>query len=215
MGEPQPPASLISALTTEHFVLQTASSSTIAEAGARSSLYVMSLSSSIVALGFTAQSREVFIPFAAGVLPAVFLMGIFTVIRLVDTALENMQYLAGIARVRSHYRTLAPGAAIYFAARHGRWPEVQTDPSLQLGNFIAFFGTTATMIALINSIVAGAGVALFVAAQRGGGRLTVAIGCGVACAVTLMVVFVIYQRWRFAHVDLGEATWASDRRAES
>jgi hypothetical protein len=209
MDEPQPPASLISALTTEHFVLQTAASSTIAEAGARSSLYVFSLSSSLVALGFTAHSREVFIPFAAGVLPALFLMGIFTVVRLVDTTLENMQYLAGIARVRSYYRTLAPDGAIYFAARHGRWPELQSDPSLQHGVFIAFFGTTATMVALINSIVAGAGVAMFVAVRLGADRLAVAVGCGVVCAVTLIGVFVVYQRWRIAGVDLGEPTWAS------
>ena len=208
MDDPQPPASLLSALTTEHFVLQTAASSTIAEAGARSTLYVFSLSSSLVALGFTAQSREVFIPFATGVLPALFLLGIFTVVRLVDTTLENMQYMAGIARVRSYYRTLAPQGATYFAARHGRWPEAQSEPSLQHGNFIAFFGTTATMVALINSLVAGAGVAMFVVVQLDAGQMTAA-GSGLACAVALMVVFLLYQRWRFAKVDLGEPTWTA------
>ena len=65
------------------------------------------------------------------------------------------------------------------------------------------------MVALINSIVAGAGVAMFVAAQLGADRLAVAVGCGVACAVTLIVVFVVYQRWRFAGLDLGEQTWAT------
>jgi hypothetical protein len=41
---------LHSAMTTEHFVLQSANGSTFAEASARSSLYVMALSSSLVAV---------------------------------------------------------------------------------------------------------------------------------------------------------------------
>ena len=45
---------LLTALTTEHFVLQTASNATYAEAAARSTLYVMALSSSLVAIGFVA-----------------------------------------------------------------------------------------------------------------------------------------------------------------
>lgn len=81
MDEATRQSALMSALTTEHFVLQTAASSTISEASARSSLYVLSLSSSLVAMGFTAQSRDVFIPFVASVIPAVFLLGLFTVAR--------------------------------------------------------------------------------------------------------------------------------------
>ena len=76
MDEATRQSALMSALTTEHFVLQTATSSTISEASARSSLYVFSLSSSLVAMGFMAESREVFIPFVASVLPALFLLGI-------------------------------------------------------------------------------------------------------------------------------------------
>ena len=72
---------LLSALTTEHFVLQTATGTTYTEASARSSLYVMALSSSLVAMGFLASSPEAFIPFAATVLPTLFVLGLFTVIR--------------------------------------------------------------------------------------------------------------------------------------
>lgn len=101
MDERPAQSGFLSALATEHFVLQTAASSTISEAAARSSLYVFSLSSALVALGFTAQSPAVFLWFAAAVLPAVFLIGVFSVVRLVDTALENMQYLAGIACIEA------------------------------------------------------------------------------------------------------------------
>src|SRR5688500_20018718 len=98
MDEPSERTALLSALTTEHFVLQTANNSTYAEASARSTLYVMALSSSLVALGFVASSSEVVIPFAAIVLPAGFVLGIFTIARLVDTALESMHCVHGIAR---------------------------------------------------------------------------------------------------------------------
>src|SRR5688500_19087582 len=116
MDEQQSHAAFMSALTTEHFVLQTAANATVSEAAARSSLYVFSLSSSLVAMGFASRSREVFVPFIAIVLPAVFVLGLLTVLRLVDTALENMQYLAGIARIRGYYRTLSPEARVFFAA---------------------------------------------------------------------------------------------------
>lgn len=192
---------LLSALTTEHFVLQTAASSTIAESAARSSLYVFSLSSALVAMGFTARS-EAFVPFVATVLPALFLLGLFTVVRLVDTVLENMQYLAGIARIRAHYRALSPEAADLFAARDGRWPESPEAPSLRFGELLAFFGTTASMVAFINNVVAGAGVALAVDHGLGGDGTGIALVVGATVTVLLTVLFVLYQRWRFSTLRL-------------
>jgi len=89
MNEKEPPAALISALTTEHFVLQSALSSNTSEGGTRASLYLFSLSSSLVALGFASRSPELFVPFVAIVLPALFILGLFTVVRLVDSNLEG------------------------------------------------------------------------------------------------------------------------------
>ena len=187
----------MSALTTEHFVLQTAANATVSEAAARSSLYVFALSSSLVAVGFASRSREVFVPFITIVLPAIFVLGVFTVMRLVDTALENMRCLAGIARIRRYYRTLSPDAAQYFAARHGRWPEGHSDPSLRLGPLMAFLSTSASMIAFINSVIAGVGVALLSGDLLGADLTVWAISLGVALAVALNVAFVAYERWRF------------------
>jgi hypothetical protein len=193
-------AALLSALTTEHFVLQTATSTTYAEASARSSLYVMALSSSLVAMGFLSRSEEALIPFAATVLPAIFVLGIFTVLRLVDTGLESMHYLTGIARIRAFYRTLGPEAEGHFAREYGRWPEAQT-PANRLGDVLAFMGTTASMIAVLNNLVAGASVALLLRllAASVPGWVDAVIGVAVAAALTL--VFYAYQRWRFAEFD--------------
>jgi hypothetical protein len=200
MNGPKPSAAFISALTTEHFVLQTAASSTIAEAGVRSSLYVFAVSSSLVAMGFVAQLPGVFLPFVAAVLPAVFLMGLMTVVRLVDLILENQQYLAGIARIRSRYRSLGPEAAQSFAPAYGRWPEAAEVPSLRHGPLIATLGTTATMVAFINSVIGGAGVALLLASVFGQGRRFLAVGGGVSAAVVLSAVFVVYQQWRMSGI---------------
>ena len=197
-------ADLLTALTTEHFVLQTASNATYAEASARSTLYVMALSSSLVAIGFVAGSTQALIPFAATVLPAVFLLGIFTVVRLVETTLENMHCLRGIARIRGYYRTLGPEAARQFSAEWGRWPEAET-PSLRLGRALAFFGTTASMIAVINNVVAGAGVALLARYLDPAAPGWMAAAAGIVGALVLTGLFYRYQRWRFEDWDRVDA----------
>ena len=200
MDDPAGRTALLTALTTEHFVLQTASNATYAEAAARSTLYVMALSSSLVAIGFVAGSTQALIPFAATVLPAVFLLGIFTVVRLVETALENMHCLRGIARIRGYYRTLGPEAARQFSAEWGRWPEAEA-PSLRLGHALAFFGTTASMIAVINTVVAGAGVSLLARYLDPSAPAWMAAAAGIVGALVLTGLFYRYQRWRFEEWD--------------
>jgi hypothetical protein len=194
-------SALLSALTTEHFVLQTANNSTYSEASARSTLYVMALSSSLVAVGFVAGSTDLLIPFAAIVLPVVFLLDIFTVVRLVETALDSMYCLPGIARIRGYYRTLGPDAARYFSPEHWRWPETQ-DPALRLGLGLAYFGTTASMIAVINNAVAGAGIAFLLRFLSPSASYWVAGVAGVSSALVLTWLFYAYQRWRIDEYDV-------------
>lgn len=112
----------LTALTTEHFVLQTAANGIVSEEGARASLYILALSSSLVAMGFASRAPDVFVPFVATVLPALFLLGVFSAVRLVDGNLEINQLLTHIARIRGYYRSLsqrpncfsrqAPGAGL-------------------------------------------------------------------------------------------------------
>lgn len=189
-------SALLSALTTEHFVLQTANNSTYAEASARSTLYVMVLSSVLVAMGFIAGSSDVLIPFAAIVLPAVFVLGIFTVVRLVETVLESQQCLIRIARIRGYYRTLGAEAARHFSPESGRWPEADA-PALRLGTAFAHFGTTASMIAVINNVVAGVCIALLVRFFAPGAPSWAGPAAGISGALLLTWLFYAYQRWRF------------------
>jgi hypothetical protein len=200
MGEEAQGKALLTALTTEHFVLQTANNATYAEASARSTLYVMVLSSTVLATGFVASSTDVLAPFAAIVLPTVFLLGLFTVVRLVETTLESQHCERGIARIRAYYRTLGPEAAHHFSPQTGRWPEAEA-PALRLGLVMAFFGTTASMIAVINNVVAGVGIALL--ARVFGPSLPPwgSAAAGIAAALLLTWLFYAYQRWRFEDFD--------------
>ncbi len=200
MDQQEPPAAFMSALTTEHFVLQTAISANTSEVGTRASLYLFSLSSSLVALGFASRSAELFTPFVAIVLPAVFILGVFTAARLVDSNLEGIQFLTDIARIRGYYRTLSPEAAAQFSPESGRWPENPAWPALQLGPFVGFITTTASMVAFIDSVVGAVGVALLARRLLGEepGVHPWLIGAG--AGLLLMVAFLLYQKWRFDSV---------------
>ncbi|MGH7693656.1 MAG: hypothetical protein ACRENH_01675 [Gemmatimonadaceae bacterium] len=188
-------AAFMSALTTEHFVVQSSMSATNSESGQRASLYLFSLSSALVAFGFVSRTPEVFTPFVATVLPAVFLIGVFTCVRLVDANLEMMQLLVYVARIRAYYRTLSPDAEELLSPETGRWPEAKKPPALRLGVFLAFITTNASLVALINSIVGGAGIALLL--WRLLNSRTVAVVLGVLAAILLMTLFLRYQRWRY------------------
>jgi hypothetical protein len=150
-----------------------------------------------VALGFASQSPELFVPFVAIVLPAVFILGVFTAVRLVDSNLEGILFLNAIARIRQYYRTLAPDAAEQFSAESGRWPENQAWPALRMGPFVGLITTTASMVAFINSIVAGVGVALLAGSLLREKQTLLASLIGVSVALVLMALFFVYQKWRY------------------
>jgi hypothetical protein len=211
MNEKDPPSAFISALTTEHYVLQSALSGNTSEVGTRASLYLFSLSSSLVALGFASRSPELFVSFVAIVLPALFILGLFTAVRLVDSNLEGILYLNGIARIRRYYRTLTAEASEHFSFESGRWPENQSWPALRMGPSMGLITTTASMVAFLNSIVAGVGVAMVVGGLLRERRtlLTSLIGAGVA--LVLMALFFIYQKWRYDSAPGN--TWVQVRRS--
>jgi hypothetical protein len=186
-----------SALVTEHFVLQSAASTTVSEASSRASLYMVTLSSALVALGFTSQSDTAFGPFLAVVIPTVVLLGIFTVVRLVDTGVENLQFLRSMANIRAYYRELTPDAAPYFPV-WGRAVDVHNEALAMIATKPGWgtaMSTTAAMINAVNSVLAGAGTALLLH-ELG---LAVALGVivGIAVAGGLMAAFLHYQNGRY------------------
>jgi hypothetical protein len=188
----------MSALVTEHFVQQSAASATISESSSRASLYLLSLSSSLVALGFATQSSHAFPYFVAGVLPAIFILGIFSFVRVTDTSMANLSSLRAIARIRRFYAGLLPEAVPFFG---------QHDADGDTTTALTFLGITrswtnalfsmASTLAAINSLVAGAGVVVLLVAIFGPGSLGVAVAIAVILVIVLMVAAIAYQLRRF------------------
>jgi hypothetical protein len=187
-------ARLMSAMTTEHFVMQTVIGTTASESMSRATVYIMALSSSMLALGFAVESETAFGPFLACLLPALFLLGVFTVLRMVDIGTESMQAYAAIARIRAFYRRLGPEAERQFAAEYGRWPEGRYVPGLRIGVFFGYVTSAAMMIAVLNAMVAGAGITFL--ALWLGAALALALTFGAAVGFAFLLVFFFYQRWR-------------------
>jgi hypothetical protein len=104
-------------VTTEQFNLQTARMGTIAEANGRSTLYLGALSSAVIAIAFVGQASELgdgFYLFALALLPPVFLLGVFSFLRLVQTSIEDMVYAVGTFRIRQYFLGLDPAAGPFF-----------------------------------------------------------------------------------------------------
>jgi hypothetical protein len=200
MDDKERRSAFVSALTTEHSVMQAVIGVTINESGSRASIYVFALSSSLVAMGFVAQSPDALVPFVATVLPALFVLGILTILRMVDIAAENMQAYIGIARIRAYYRTINAEAEEYFATDRGRWPEaVKNAPSLRIGPLIGYLTTGAIMIASINAMVGAAGVSLLIQNVLAV-ALVPALITGAIFAAVFLVLFFIYQRRRLSEL---------------
>jgi hypothetical protein len=103
----------LTALVTEHFVLQTARSIGTGEATSRSALYLATLSSGLVAAGFVS-GKPYFSFFLAAVVVVVLALGLITFARLVEIAREDLLRLRGMHIVHQYYGSLSPGARHYF-----------------------------------------------------------------------------------------------------
>jgi hypothetical protein len=193
MDDAERRAAFQAALNNEYFVLQSARGSTVAESGTRASLYVLSLSSTLVAIGFVARSGSAVGPFLAVVLPTLFVLGLFTVVRLVDTGVDNLRCLRSMARIRRYYADLAPEGSQLFSV------DKAVASTAVRRRRVAGASTIATMIAVVNAVVGSTAVALLVAHVRGGfdRGLGLPVGVGASVGVILVGAFLLYQDRRY------------------
>jgi hypothetical protein len=188
-------ADFFTAVTTEHFVMQTAVGATLNEAQSRATMFIGVLTGSLIAMGFATRSMDVLIPFIATVLPAVFVMGAVTVLRLTDISVESSMAYIAIAKARRYYRALGPEAATFFEARLGRWPENEVNPATRLGSFVAYWTSAAAMIAAIDILVGATAITLLLRLGAGVGLL-VSLLAGAGFAAAVLIAFFRYQKQR-------------------
>jgi hypothetical protein len=190
------PLAFFNALLTEHFVLQSVRGVTVSESSSRASIYLMTLSSALVAYGFLART-EYALGYLAVVIPVIVLLGVFTYVRLVQTSLEDVAALVAMQRIRRWYGSLLPGAAAYFPLPDGaRAPNEMLEIGWR-GSWSGVFFTLSSAIAGVNSIVAGAGAALFLAKATSSGT---AIGVGIGATLVLVTIHGLYQERQYSRL---------------
>lgn len=204
------PAAFFSALLTEHFVLESARGITVNESSSRSSLYLTTLSSSLVAFGFLAHT-----PFALGflgaIIPVIVLLGAFTYERLVETSLEDVAALAAMQRIRRYYGRLLPEADTYFTMPVGRHAANEMLDIGRAPSWHRLLFTMSSAIAFVNSIVAGAGIAILV--DQLGASDPASIVWGIVAAAVLAAAHLGYQMRSYVTIhELIARTEAMDRR---
>jgi hypothetical protein len=189
----------MTALATEHFVLQGARGQINAEITGRAALYLATVSSTLIALGFVARDRSAFVPFAAAVLPSLLILGEFTFIRLVAASIEDLQYLYAIQQIRSYYRSLVPHGLTFFAGIAIGNPRIAATHAMGMSSSsLNVVYTAAGMIAAINSILAGIGIALLL--RDAGLVIAIAASCG---AITASVIYGLHLRWALSRYTAG------------
>ncbi len=154
---------LLTALTTEHFTLQGARAQTASESASRASLYILSVSSSLVALGFITQASEsgrTFDVFALTVLPTLYVLGVFTFVRVVECGAEDYRYGVAINRIRHYYKQIAGDQArLFLLSGHDDGRGVFANAAVPAEGRRQFL-TFATVVAVINSVVGASAIAI-------------------------------------------------------
>jgi hypothetical protein len=185
---------LLTALTTEHFTLQGARSQTVTESSARASLYVLSVSSALIALGFLGQVSDVgdlFNTFALTVLPTLYVLGVVTFVRLAECGVEDWRYGLAINRIRGYYReTAGDRADLFLLSAHDDEVGVNTNLGLAPQGHAPIF-IFSSAVAVINGVVGGAAVALALGALADA-SLGVATLVGGVVAIASIVAWIRY-----------------------
>ncbi|MEU0092437.1 hypothetical protein [Kribbella sp. NPDC006257] len=154
---------LLTALTTEHFTLQGARAQTASESASRASLFILSVSSTLVALGFLGHgspSDDTFDVFALIVLPTLYLLGVFTFIRIVECGAEDFQYGVAINRIRNYYKQIAGAEAkLFLLSGHDDGRGVFANAAVPAEGRTQLF-SFASVVALIDSVIGGSTIAI-------------------------------------------------------
>ncbi len=185
--EPEPAPAAVSFVTTEHFTLQGARASTVAEATGRATLFLGAVSGGLVALGLIATAGGVgaaFYAFGLILLPTLAFVGLVTFDRVLQSGIEDFGYAHRIARLRGFYFEYAPELVDHLVS-------VPSDQRLQIqglpgGSRWQPFLTIAGMVSVITAVLAGSAAGLG-AAVLFDHQLAAALIAGVPVAVAILV----------------------------
>jgi hypothetical protein len=177
-------------VTTEHFTLQGARSSTISESTGRAGVFLQAVSGGLVALGLVATAAKTgvaFYMFGLILLPTLAFVGLATFHRVLQSGIEDLGYAGRIAQLRDYYFHHAPEVADYLPG--------SAEPLPAPGRGIRLwqqFVTVAGMVAVITAVLSGSAGGLL-AAVISGHSLVAALAVGVVVAVAALTGLMRYQ----------------------
>jgi hypothetical protein len=197
---------VIAIMTTEHYNLQTGRAMTISDTNGRASLFLGTVSTSLVALAFVgglsrtgAGVGQAFYIFGLVLFPSLAFLGLVTFERVLQSGMEDLLYARGINRIRHLYQEHAPEMRPYFVlSAHDDEAGVMGNAAMRAGVWQIFL-STAGMIAVINSVIVGAFVSLLLSALPAALPLGVSIGAGVVAFLLSVFLFQRYQWLRGRH----------------
>jgi hypothetical protein len=187
---------VLTIMTTEHYNLQSGRSMTISEANGRASLFIGAVSSGLVALAFVGQLSRLgtaFFVFSLVVIPTLLFMGVITFDRVLQAGSADIIYASGINRIRHLYLEYAPQMRPYFVlSEHDDPGEVLSQEAMH-GSWWQIFLSTAGMVAIIDSVLAGS----FAGLLLGAFALPLWL-CTCAGALAFLLSVAIHQRYQWA-----------------
>ena len=193
-------------LTTEHFTLQGLRNGTISEANGRLGHYLSAVGSGIVALAFVADVSEIgmaFLAFSAVIFPSLIVLGLATLVRLLQIGVTDSRCVQAINRIRHFYVDAGPEALSYLSFPHYDDPAAvqRTMNPFHAPGFLQGLATTPGPVILINSVLAGTfGSVLAV------GPFLLRVVPSVLVGVTVLIVaFVV-------HVQIAARIWPRETR---
>ncbi len=102
---------IVTMMTTEHYNLQSGRSMTVADTNGRCTLFIGTVSGALIAIAFTGQASQMgtaFYVFSLVLFPSLFLMGLITFKRVLQSGIEDLIYACGITRILQLYLEHAP-----------------------------------------------------------------------------------------------------------
>jgi hypothetical protein len=189
-ADPGPRPAAVTFVTTEHFTLQGARSSTVSESTGRAGVFLQAVSGGLVALGLVATAAKTgtaLYVFGLILLPALAFVGLATFHRVLQSGIEDLAYALRIARLRPYYFDHAPEVAGYLS----RPAEPLPGPGQGIRLWQQFV-TVAGMVAVITAILAGSAGGLL-AAIVSGHSLAAALVAGAVVAIAALTALMRYQ----------------------
>jgi hypothetical protein len=194
-------------LTTEHWSLISARTLGYQEMFSRATIFIGILSGTVIALALLAQATRFgrqTLAFAVVLLAVSLFVGLATFVRCVAINLEDARWVAGMSLLRRAYLEMVPELEAFLVASHE--PDVDRRPlryglPQRLGNLAHSLTTTSSVVAALNSMLAGSLASGLSALAGLAPTPTLVIGAGISLlSAALHVQYA--ARFRRRHVPL-------------